>query len=66
MVKLNKKYIFILVGILLFALIFSGGFLIGRKSVPSPALHERIFFNKELGKPEVIDFSLFWEALRKI
>ncbi|MFZ5559830.1 MAG: S41 family peptidase, partial [Patescibacteria group bacterium] len=59
-------YFVIPIAIILAIVLFLGGFLIGRKSVPSPALHERIFFNKELGKPEVIDFSLFWEALRKI
>ena len=66
MIDKNKKYIFIFVGIVIIVLIFGAGFLLGRKSVPQPALHDRIFFNKELGKPEVVDFSLFWEALRKI
>lgn len=66
MIDKNKKYIFIPVGIVIIVLIFGAGFLLGRKSVPQPALHDRIFFNKELGKPEVVDFSLFWEALRKI
>jgi carboxyl-terminal processing protease len=47
-------------------LVFGAGFLIGKKSVALPGAHDRIFFNKELGKPEVIDFSLFWEALNKL
>jgi carboxyl-terminal processing protease len=64
--KKYKRYISILIVILGLAIFFTGGFLIGKKSVPQSALHERIFFNKELGKPESIDFSLFWEALKKL
>jgi carboxyl-terminal processing protease len=62
----NKKYVLI-PGIILIIVIFVfGGFIIGRKTVPVPAAHDRIFFNRELGKPSVIDFSLFWDALSKI
>lgn len=61
-----KKYISILIIILLAGGLFFGGFFIGKKSALKPALHDRIFFNKELGKPDLFDFSLFWEALGKL
>ncbi len=66
MKKINKKYILIPIGVLVIALVFAGGFMLGKKSVSQSAVHDRIFFNKELGKPEVIDFSLFWKALEKL
>ncbi|OGZ31995.1 MAG: hypothetical protein A2V69_00095 [Candidatus Portnoybacteria bacterium RBG_13_40_8] len=64
--RINKRYIFIVIGVLVVVLVFGAGFLIGKKSVALSGAHDRIFFNKELGKPEVIDFSLFWEALNKL
>lgn len=60
--KLTKTFILILVVIVLVI----GAFFAGKKFTPNPETHDRIFFNKELGKPEAIDFSLFWDALRKI
>lgn len=62
----KKKYIYTISIIVIIAAIFFAGFVIGKKSVPEPSAHDRIFFNKELGKPELIDFGLFWQALRKI
>src|SRR4030042_3121371 len=62
----NKKYLFVPLGIIVIVLVFGTGFLIGKSTDSQPTLHDRIYFNKELGKPDVIDFSLFWEALRKI
>lgn len=61
-----KKYIYIFVIVVLASALFFGGFLIGKKSAPEPAVHDRIFFNKELGKPDLVDFGLFWQALRKL
>ena len=66
MIKMRKKYIYIPIIIVIIAAIFFGGFFIGKNSVPKPAVHDRIFFNKELGKPEFVDFGLFWEALNKL
>jgi carboxyl-terminal processing protease len=63
---LNKKHILIPGIILIIAILVFGGFFLGRKTAPAPAAHDRIFFNRELGKPEAIDFSLFWDALGKI
>jgi carboxyl-terminal processing protease len=66
MLNKQKKYISIAVLVIILAIVFSSGFWIGKRSVPNPAVHDRIFFNKELGKPELIDFGLFWQALRKL
>jgi len=62
----NKKYIFIPGTIIIIILLIFSGYVVGKNSVPNPAAHDRIFFNRELGKPEAIDFSLFWDALSKI
>lgn len=66
MLSKYKKYTYIPIFILVIAMVFGSGFLVGKDSVPAPAVHDRIFFNKELGKPELIDFSLFWQALRTL
>ena len=66
MIKIQKKYIYIPAIVVVIALIFGAGFLMGKNSIPNPAAHDRIFFNKELGKPEVIDFGLFWKALERL
>lgn len=66
MLPKHKKYISIPIIILILAIIFLGGFWVGKKSVSQPAVHDRIFFNKELGKPDLFDFSLFWQALGKL
>lgn len=66
MLSKYKKYSIIPITIILIVVIFFAGFLVGKKSAPESAVHDRIFFNKELGKPELIDFSLFWQALRKL
>jgi carboxyl-terminal processing protease len=62
----SKNYIKIVIVIVIIGGIFFLGFLIGKKSVPEAGVYDRIFFNKELGKAELIDFSLFWQALKKI
>jgi carboxyl-terminal processing protease len=62
----NKKQILIPGVILVIIVLVFSGFIVGRKTVSAPAAHDRIFFNRELGKPEAIDFSLFWDALSKI
>lgn len=61
-----QKFIKIGVVVVIVAIIFGAGFLVGKKSVPESGVYDRIFFNKELGKPEPIDFSLFWQALREL
>ncbi len=64
--KFYKKLIFILVIGILIGGIFTGGFFIGKKSVPEPLPSDTIIINRELGQPESIDFSLFWQVLKKI
>ena len=59
MLNKYKRYTKILIGIVVIAIFFAGGVFIGKKSVQQPALYDRIYFNKELGKPENFDFSLF-------
>lgn len=66
MLNKYKRYTKILIGIVVIAIFFAGGVFVGKKSVQQPALYDRIYFNKELGKPENFDFSLFWDTLRKI
>lgn len=41
------------------------GFFIGQESIPSRELIEGLV-NKELGKPEDLDFSLFWDAWKML
>jgi len=62
----NKKFISILIGIIILGIVFGSGLVIGKKTAPQSITSDRIFFNKELGKPEAIDFSLFWDVLAKI
>jgi len=62
----KKKYIKLGIVIIIIAGIFFIGFFIGKGIDKGPAVHDRIFFNKELGKPDIIDFSLFWQALREL
>lgn len=62
----RKQYLTIPVIIILIVGLFFSGFFIGKNSTSKPAVHDRIFFNKNLGKPEFIDFGLFWEALSEL
>jgi len=66
MLKKYKKYIYIPIIVLLTMGLFFGGFFIGKQSVSRSAVHDRIFFNKELGKPDLVDFEIFWETLKKL
>jgi len=66
MVLNKRKYTRIIVIIILIAVLFGGGFLIGKKSADNVEIANRMFFNKELGKPEPVDFSLFWQVLESI
>ncbi len=63
---LNKKHTRIIIIIVLAAILFGGGFLLGKKSSDNVQIANRMFFNKELGKPEPIDFGLFWQVLDAI
>lgn len=63
MVFRKKKVLKIIIIVVLAAILFGGGFLIGKKQ-STISVSDKIFFNQELGKPEVLDFSLFWQALQ--
>lgn len=62
----RKKYLLIPAVIVLAILIFGAGFYFGKfeKSTPTPS--DTVIINRELGQSEVIDFSLFWQVLKKI
>lgn len=64
MVFRKKKILSIVVIVVIAGLIFSGGFLIGKNYSADSSASNRVFFNRELGKPEPLDFSLFWNALK--
>ena len=65
MIYKNKKQLLIPIIVIIAAGLFVGGFFIG-KSYQQESTTDRIFFNRELGKPEPVDFSLFWQALRTL
>ena len=65
MEKSMKKYIFIPIWIILFAVIFGFGFFIGQTNQPSIDKIQGIS-NKDLGQPTSVDFSLFWDAWHMI
>jgi len=62
----KRQIIIIPVVVVLGLALFFSGFFIGRNSQSKPTISDRIFFNRELGKPEPIDFSLFWRALKAL
>ncbi len=60
----RKKQIKIVVTIIVMAILFVGGFFVGKQSSSNLSTSSQIFFNRELGKPEPMDFSPFWQALK--
>jgi len=62
----KKKYYLIPTAIILIAIIFIVGFCCGKSRQTKPTLSDTIIINRELGEPEVIDFSLFWQVLKRI
>ena len=66
MVLNKRKIVRIIIIVVLAVISFGGGFVIGKKSVDTVQIANRVFFNRELGKPEPIDFSLFWQVLDTI
>jgi len=66
MVLNRKKYIRIIIIIVIAVLLFGGGFLVGKKLSTNVQIVNRVFINRELGKPEQLDFSLFWKVLQTI
>lgn len=56
----------IIITLVVLGAIFCAGFFIGKGLLVKPSVSDRIFFNRELGKPEALDFSLFWQALKTL
>jgi carboxyl-terminal processing protease len=63
---LSRKYTRVITIVILAVILFGGGFMVGKKSANNVQIANRMFFNKELGKPEPVDFSLFWQVLASI
>ena len=61
-----KRLYLIPVIFILVIVIFGSGFWIGKNSVSIPTPSDTIIINRELGQSEVINFSLFWQVLKKI
>jgi len=59
-----KKPLILFFAILLIAAGFGSGFYFGKLQIPPSPIEGVI--NQELGKPEGVDFSLFWDAWRKL
>jgi len=66
MLSKKKKYLLIPVVIIIIAVIFGAGFYFGsiERVISTPS--DTIIINRELGQPGTIDFSLFWQVLKKI
>ncbi len=62
----RKKYLLIPVAIILAILIFGAGFYFGKTQQIKPTPSDTIIINRELGQPETVDFSLFWQVLKSI
>ena len=61
-----KKTYLTPVFLILAIVVFGVGFYFGKIEQVEPTPSDTIIINKELGQPEVIDFSLFWQVLKKI
>ena len=66
MVFKRNKILSIIITLVVLGAVFCVGFFIGRGLLVKPSVSDRIFFNRELGKPAAIDFSLFWQALKTL
>ncbi len=64
-IRRRKKY-FLIPSIIIAIIIFGVGFYFGKTQQVEPIPSDTIIINKELGQPDIVDFSLFWQVLRKI
>lgn len=60
---MKKKAVVLFLAIIIFS-VFGAGFYFGKNQIPVKAPEG--ITNEDLGKPEELDFSLFWEAWRKL
>ncbi len=61
----TKKY-FVIPSIIIAIIIFGVGFYFGKTQQVEPIPSDTIIINKELGQPDTVDFSLFWQVLKRI
>ena len=66
LIKKIKKYYFIFITIILIATAFITGFYFGKFQQPRITPSDTIIINKDLGQPETVDFSLFWQVLKSL
>lgn len=66
MIIKSRKIYFIPLIIILVAIIFGVGFYFGKSARIIPTPSDTVIINRELGEPENVDFSLFWQVLKKI
>lgn len=62
----QKKPILLPAVIFIIAIVFVAGFYFGKTQQPEPTPSDTIVINRELGQPEAIDFSLFWQVLKRL
>jgi len=66
MLSEKKKYRLIPTVIVLVAIVFIVGFYFGNIERTTTTPSDTIIINRELGQPATVDFSLFWQVLKKI
>ncbi|MBI2450640.1 MAG: S41 family peptidase [Candidatus Nealsonbacteria bacterium] len=59
-----RKFLLVIFFVLILSLVFGIGFYFGKSQIPVTAPDG--ILNEDFGKPERLDFSLFWEAWRKL
>lgn len=62
----QRRSILLPVVIFIIAITFVAGFYFGKTKQIEPVPSDTVIINRELGQPETIDFSLFWQVLKKI
>lgn len=62
----QKNYFLLPAAIFIIAIVFIAGFYFGKSKQVEPTPSDTIIINRELGQPETVDFSLFWQTLKKI
>ncbi len=66
MLNKQRKYSLVPIIIIITVAVFAVGFYFGEKQQPKPTPSDTIIINRELGQSEVVDFSLFWQVLKRI
>ena len=62
----DKKYLVVSIAVIVIIAIFAVGFWVGKGQQEKPTLSDTVIINKELGNNERVDFSLFWQVLKRI